>query len=145
MRLYLTPLEKKNLKTFNSLTVERMPYLSNTHKKNIIHGIGTQTLFNKIEYHWVFGNCDEYIEKMKNVGRRVEDYPDNKGNIWNGSKWWNCFRDSNEFAKIGDIVTNGRKNIIRFKVEDIFISELRPHPELELYNQIIFKINITLV
>jgi hypothetical protein len=142
MRLYLTQKEKTKLSKEGVITIERNPYLSNTSKKNIIHGIGTQSVFDKIDYKWVYGDCDDYIDKMKNIGRRAVDYPDNKGNIWNGSKWWDCLGDSNEFGLKGNVITNGRLNKNSFVIEDIFISELKQNKKLDEYNQIVFSITI---
>jgi hypothetical protein len=145
MKLYLTKKEKNLLCKEGTITIERNPYLSNTSKRNIIHGVGTQHVFDKVDYRWVFGNCDDYVDKMKNIGIRAVDYPDNKGNRCNGSTWWEFLKDSNEFGLKGGVITNGRLNKISFIIEDIFISELRPNKKIELYNQIVFSITIKII
>lgn len=144
-KIYLTTSEKKELLKSGNIVIERKPYLTNTSKSSIIHGIGIKEFFNKIEYMWVYGDTDDYIEKMKNVGRRKSDYPDNKGNIWNGAKWFEFNRSIDDFGQINDIQTNGKVHKIQFFIQDMFVKELRQNPKFKEYNQKIIEIKIKLV
>lgn len=145
MKLYLTKAEQKDLLANGTITIEREPVLTRTHKSSVIHGIGTQQLWNKVDRIWVYGDTKDYYNQMKNVGRRVTDYPDNAKNVWSGDYWIECERDLNEYGQIGTIFTNGRKNIISFKLNNMVISELRQDPDYENYNRITFKIIVELV
>lgn len=144
-KIYLTKSEKKELLKSGTIVIERKPCLTNTSKSSIIHGIGIKEFFNKIEYIWVYGDTDDYIEKMKNVGRRKTDYPDNKGNVWNGSKWFEFNRSIDDFGQLNDIQTNGRVHKIQFFIQDMFVKELRQNPKFKEYNQKIIEIKIKLV
>lgn len=124
-KIYLTKQEKKTLLSDGKLKIERIPYLScpNT---SIVFGIGTKTIFDKIDYCWVYGDVDAYILSKKNVGRRAVDYKDNTPNTWNGSHWYNFLgADENKYGEIGTVFTNGKKHPIQFRLDNIFIKELR--------------------
>jgi hypothetical protein len=145
MKLYLTKAEQKDLLANGTITIEREPVLARTHKSSILHGIGTKQIWNKVDRIWVYGDTKDYYNQMENVGRRATDYPNNSKNVWSGDYWIECERDLNEYGQIGTEFTNGRKNIIRFKLNNMVISELRQDPDYENYNRITFKINIILV
>lgn len=71
-------------------------------KGSIMHGTGNGYLFNKIEYHWVYGDIVDFINSKRNYGRRATDYPNNNGNIWNGGFWWDCAKmDATEWNTDG--------------------------------------------
>lgn len=144
-KIFLTSKERKELLKNDSITIERKPYLTNTSKSSIIHGKGIKEFFNKIEYIWVYGDTDDYIEKMKNVGRRATDYPDNNGNTLNGEKWFEFNRNIDDFGQINIAQTNGRIHKIKFFIEDMFVKELRQNPNLKEYNQKIIEIKIQLL
>lgn len=145
MKLYLTKLEQKDLLANGTITIEREPELARTQKKHFIHGVGTQHIWDKVDRVWVYGDTKDYYKQMENVGRRAIDYPNNSKNVWSGDYWIECERDLNEYGQIGTIFTNGRKNIISFKLNNMVISELRQDPDFEQYNRIIFKIIVDLV
>lgn len=144
MKIYLSKSEQKELREKGTLEIEREPELARTHKENFVHGIGTDHLWDKIDRKWVYGNCYSYIQEMMNVGRRETDYKGNTSNIWSSGNWWGCQRDLNEYGKLESVTTNGRKNVIQFRLFDIFIF-LKPDIEFENYNRVTFKITIKLV
>jgi len=117
MKLALTKVEKKNLILNKSIVIERV--LSNEPTSSIIFGIGTKTVWDKIDRVWVFGDAEGYVESKKNVGRRATDYPDNTTNSWNGSNWWECIRDLNPYSQPNENILSGRKNPLTFKIKKI--------------------------
>lgn len=144
MKLYLTNNEKKQLLLNETLEVERVCYIP-APKNSIIHGIGYGGIFDKVDYRWVYGNTADYIKKMKNAGRRKQDYPNNTKNINSGAHWYEFpNRVEDEFGLLGDRIKNGRTNVINFRIADIYISELRPQSKNE-YKQIVLKIKVVII
>ncbi len=137
MKLTLTKLEKSELLKNDSITVERECYIG-APKSSILHGKGIGSIFDKIDYCWVYGDTAAYIQKMMNVGRRQKDYLNNKVNTWSGSTWYEFpNKKEDEFGVIGTVFTSGRKDPLIFKIDDIFISELRKSHKSDSFKIII--------
>lgn len=75
MKIYLSKLERKELLSVKTITVERKPYLSRVNYSSILYGVGTNHLWDKIDRVWVYGNTSSYIKDKCNVDRRKEYYP----------------------------------------------------------------------
>ena len=60
MKLYLTKAEQKYLLANGTITIEREPVLTRTHKSSIIHGVGTKQIWNKVDRIWVYGDIKDY-------------------------------------------------------------------------------------
>jgi hypothetical protein len=123
-KITLTSVEKNNLITNGELEIARIG--RNHPKGSVLHGKGIGEVFDKVAYKWAFGDTEDYISKMMNVGRRGEDYKDNKQNSWNGGYWWKLQRVMDDFGTIGSTFVSGRKAPLKFRVDDIYISELIP-------------------
>jgi len=148
MKLYLTPTEKKNLRENKDIEgyTERKYYLPAA-VGSILHGIGTGRLFDKIGYYWVYGDIQNYVNKMNKVDRRAEYQRSMEPTVdvynlkYNSTQYWfDCVGTDNEWGNTGDYVTNGRVNKLNFKITNVFISELRQGKGK--YKDIIFKIYI---
>src|SRR4051812_21200664 len=101
MKLFLSANKKALFNANNEVLIERILPIP-APRTSIVHGVGKNVLFDKIEYRWVYGDTADYKEKMKNVDRRADDYSNNCGNTWNGSYWWDCERDENPYNAIGE-------------------------------------------
>lgn len=145
MKLYLTDEEKRLLKMVGKLTIKRELYLPAA-KGSIMYGTGVMTLFDKIDYRWVYGNTGAYKNDMMNIGRRRDDYPDNSRNTWNGAYWWSNESNENPYP-IQTVMQNGIKNIIQFKIiKEPIIKELKPHTiHPESTKKIVLEITIKLI
>jgi hypothetical protein len=124
-KIYLTKKEKQELFTHKSIIIERDEYLP-TPKTSIMYGVGIQSIFDKVDYRWVYGDIDAYISDKMNVGRRETDYPNNKINRWSGCEWWGSKKKYNSFGAIADTVMNGRLYPTIFKILDDTLS-LQPN------------------
>lgn len=138
--VYLSKKEQAELNENKILTVERNVRIP-APKCSILHGIGYGRLFDKVDYCWVYGDVINYIQSKTNKGRRATDYPDNKPNTTNGGLWWSNIDLEDEYGSVGTIMYNGLKKVIKFKVTDIVISELKPKGE---YLTIVLKISLQL-
>lgn len=144
MKIYLTQAEKKQLRSNGRIVINREPSPARTSKSSILNGIGTNEVWDKVDRVWIFGDTNDYITKMKNVGRRAVDYPNNGININSGGKWWELDRNINEFGNVGETQVNGRVSKIKFLIVNCFISELKPDKEDNKYNRVNFKFTLEL-
>ncbi len=100
-KLKLTKGELSELEKKETITISRSTYLS-TPNGTILHGNGKGYIFNKIEYHWVYGDIADFIDIKRNYGRRVTDYPNNNQNMWSGGHWWSLAKmDASEWNTKG--------------------------------------------
>jgi hypothetical protein len=135
-KIILSKEEKKQLLSENVITITR-PYWVHQPKGTFIHGKGSSKLWDKIDRNWVFGDTNDYIKVMTNVGRRSEpDYKDNN------TKWWECESFEAEMQPL-TIHSNGRINLVRFMVEEntFVLSETQ---KTEKYVDLEYKLKIRL-
>lgn len=124
MKIFLSVNEKMLLKANNSIVIERKVHIP-CPAKSILHGSGIGVLFDKIDYKWIYGDVEDYIIKMTNVGRRGIDYRDNAPNTCSGGRWWSCKGQEKPYGEIGATFSTGTKNVCRYKISEYKISELR--------------------
>lgn len=125
MKLHLN-VNEKALLTANGQVVCVRESSMNEPLSSIIYGEGNGKLFDKVDYKWVFGDVDKYIEDKKNVDRRAEDYPDNSRNVWSGSYWWDCKGEYNDYWEAGKEHRSGTRNLIKYQITSIKIVGTKP-------------------
>ncbi len=128
MKLFLYGEEKTAFIANGKVTVERKTYLG-APQKSIMHGTGSKSLFDKIAYRWVYGDTEDYIQKMKGEGRRGTEYIYGRTgdrNIINGGCWYNFNEEINPYSSIGTQIITGFKNKLSYKIDSLLIKELRP-------------------
>lgn len=145
MKLTLTHVEKRRLAELGSIQINRKCYIPAA-ASSIVHGIGNKSMFDKIAYKWIYGDTDDYIEKMKSVGRRGTEYIYGKTkdrNIVNGGCWYDFNKVIDEFGEIAKKITAGRKNKLSYKISSFTVS-LIPKDNTE-YLDIVLNLNIVLI
>ena len=125
MKLTLSAKEKKLLLANYSIEIERIVDVP-APSQSIVHGIGDEHLWDKIDRRWVYGNVQDYIRTMKDIGRRGTEYR-------NSSEWYECQRCLNEFGELNTKIVNGRSNIIEFNIVERHI-DLRPKENTDYFN-----------
>jgi len=149
-KIILTKEDIKNLMLNKTISIERED-VWNVPKSSIVYGVGCNGMFDKVDYRWVYGDTDQYITDKKNVGRRAEDYPNNEISSQSGCLWWDFNKHYSPFNKVGETVINGKKNPIKFKIENIIIDKLTDvecidsYKQKRRYHKIIFKIDIKII
>ncbi len=121
MKLNLTKKERTELEKKGKITVERS--FGHIPLSSVHYGTGKKSIFDKVDYVWIYGDTESYKKDYMNVGRRKTDYPDNNRNVWSGGYFWDCESDINSY-NIDKPVTNGIKNPITFKIVNVVLDRL---------------------